>query len=390
MSNFDGGWVVVLVALVLLVTNQHLNNYLRFADLSGLGASSFQSYLTMTLLVGSIGLPPVVGYFSDRVGSRRVTLYGLIILTGAVFLLGMARGLWILYPVTAALTVGRSLSGWVPQMTILSRWFVRRRATAIGLTLMCSSIGGLVLVRFAQWETDPSGWRLIALGMLALATAVLVFARLRDRPEDVGLLPDGGLPATPQASVPTTKALRTRAFWLIVLGDGFASIGVYAITVAVLADTHGTGVSRGTTSIIFLVQACVTYGFYLVGGLVGDRTSKSAALVLFTGVQTLGLVVLALTGSLPLFIMAATIIGMGVGGRAPLTVAALADYFGTGSLGKTLGLFALFSGLLAYVGGPYAGSVRILLGDHGTLLVFAGLSLIGMVLFLKAEHPVTE
>ena len=117
--------------------------------------------------------------------------------------------------------------------------------------------------------------------------------------------------------------------------------------------------------------------------------SKSSALALFTGVQTLGLVVLALTGSRPWFFTAAMMIGMGTGGRTPLTVAALADYFGTESLGKTLGLFALFSGLLAYLGGPYTSSVGILLGDHETLLVFAGLSLVGVVCFLKAQRPVT-
>ena len=86
-----------------------------------------------------------MGYLSDRMGPRRITLYGLIILAGAVFCLSPARGLWILYPISAAAAVGQSLSGWVPQMAILSRWFIRRRATAIGLALTVSFIGGLAL-----------------------------------------------------------------------------------------------------------------------------------------------------------------------------------------------------------------------------------------------------
>ena len=201
----------------------------------------------------------------------------------------------------------------------------------------------------------------------------------------MGLLPDGGLPTVPQVSIPTKRALRTRAFWLIVLGDGFATVDAYAVAVATLTDTHGTA-----TSIIFLVQAYVSYGFYPIGGLVGDHMSKSSALVLFTGVQTLGLVVLALTDSQPWLFTVVIITGMGRGGRAPLVIAALADYFGTESLCKTLGLFTLFAGLLGLAGGPYASSVALLLGDHETLLVFAGLSLVGTVCFLKAQHPVTE
>ena len=53
-------------------------------------------------------------------------------------------------------------------------------------------------------------WRL---GGLVLIIAVLAFTRLRDRPEDVGLLPDGGPPVAPQSSVSTIQALR-RLQWL--------------------------------------------------------------------------------------------------------------------------------------------------------------------------------
>ena len=82
-------------------------------------------------------------------------------------------------------------------------------------------------------------------------------------------------------------------------------------------------------------------------------------------------------------------LGISVGGRAPLTVAVLADYFGVESLGKILGLFALFSGLVARIGSPYAGWVYSIQGGHAALLVFAGLSLVGMVCFLKSRRPVT-
>ena len=145
MSSFNGWWLVVLVGLVLLAANLPLYYYLQFAFQPDGGALRSQS--TAVLYILSIGLPaPVVGYLSDRMGPRRITLYGLIILAGAVFCLSPARGLWILYPISAAAAVGQSLSGWIPQMTILSRWFIRRRATAIGLALTVSFIGGLALV----------------------------------------------------------------------------------------------------------------------------------------------------------------------------------------------------------------------------------------------------
>ena len=121
-----------------------------------------------------------------------------------------------------------------------------------------------------------------------------------------------------------------------------------------------------------------------------DRVSKSSALGFFTAVQTLGLVLLALTGSLPLFFIASVMMGIGVGGRTPLRVAILADYFGVKSFGKLLGLFALFSGLLAFTGVPMTAWIHNQEGGYiAVLLVLAGLGLVGMVCFLKVQRPVT-
>ena len=87
---------------------------------------------------------------------RRVMLYGLIIMVRATLCLSAARGLWMFYALGVALALGRLLLAQVPQMVILSRWFVQRRATAIGLTLAASSAGGLALqfFRTVELETD--------------------------------------------------------------------------------------------------------------------------------------------------------------------------------------------------------------------------------------------
>ena len=387
MSNFNGWWLVVLVGLVLLTATLPLSTY-SYVTAHDSGAKFPSSFWVFHIIL-FIGLPaPVVGYLSDRMGPRRITLYGLVILAAAVFCLIAARGLWLLYAVTAVAVVGQSLSGWVPQMTILSRWFVRHRATAIGLALALSGIGGLVLENSLQWDSGPPGWRLAGLGGVVLVIAVLAFVRLRDRPET---LPSGGPPTAQRHSLSTAQALRTRAFWLIVLGDGFAFMGVSTVSTFLVGIALDAGSSLGTIGTLILVQSCVTWGFYLIGGLAGDRMSKSSALAFFTAVQTLALVLLALTGSRPLLFAAAVMMSIGSGGRAPLRVAIFADYFGMGSLGKILGLFALFAGLpvvtVLMVGWVYGipGGFAV----PPNMVVMAGLGLVSMVCFLEAQHPAT-
>ncbi len=84
------------------------------------------------LIIGGLLLGPVVGYLADRViGIRRMVIAGLVILSGAFFFLSQTQNLWMYYTACALMAVGATMSGWIPLMTVLSRWFVRRRATAL-------------------------------------------------------------------------------------------------------------------------------------------------------------------------------------------------------------------------------------------------------------------
>ena len=116
------------------------------------------------------------------------------------------------------MVVGSTMDGWILLMTVLSRWFVRRWATAIGMAQMFGPLGTIFLVPLVAVTEDPNvhgvGWRLvdIVVGGLIMAVAVFAFARPRNRPEDIGLLPDGGPLAVWRGSLLPSQALRTRSF----------------------------------------------------------------------------------------------------------------------------------------------------------------------------------
>ena len=281
---FYGWWLVGLAGLVMAAAtvpwSLHAMPIWVVALLQDLNQGVVGRELTKALyilIIGGLLLGPVVGYLGDRVmGIRRTVVAGLVILAGAFFLFSQTQNLWMYYAASMLMAVGATMSGWIPLMTLLSRWFVRRRATALGVAQMFSPLGIIFLVSLIAASEDPDvyrlGWRLAAIAVAGsiMVVAVLAFARLRNRPEDMGLLPDGGgPPSVRQDNFSAFQALRTRPFWLIACGNGLA-----AGNVPDLMDTAPT-----------LVLSASTLSFALVGGLVGDRVPKSVALASFTALQ---------------------------------------------------------------------------------------------------------
>ena len=331
------------------------------------------------LIIGGLLLGPVVGYLADRViGIRRMVIAGLVILSGAFFFLSQTQNLWMYYTACALMAVGATMSGWIPLMTVLSRWFVRRRATALGVAHMFSPLGAIFLVLLIAMSGDSYhdrvglGWRpaAIVVGGSIMVVAVLAFTWLRNRPEEMGLLADGGPTAVRQGSFSAFQALRTRSFWLIACGDGISTTNIPDLT-----DTAP-----------MLVLSTSTVVFALVGGLAGDRVSKSAALAFFTALQILAWAAAALVGSQPALYLSAVVLGMSRGGRSPLRVAIFADYFGMNSLATILGLFGFFMGLTGFIGG-LAGLVYYTQGSVVGFLTLSGLTILATIFFLIARPP---
>ena len=354
-----------------------------------------RNQLSAPYSISSILLPGLAaGYLSDRFGPRRVVVSGLFIMAGAWLLFVLAQNVWMYYGAVAFILVGGHLSGWIPLMTIVCRWFVRRRTVAIAATSLIATIGAVVFVPVIVYGTTPtlddeSGWRFTALavGGCVLIVAVIAFSRLRGRPADVGMLADDATPGQP-GGYRTAQALRSRPFWFIVIGDALASASVLALLTRLYFISTDMGFTTSDLGPFISIQSNVAIVFYLVGGLAGDRIAKRKAMAFFAMLQGAGFLMMSFAGGLPMLYLAAILVGMGNGARAPLSVAMLADYFGLDSFGKILALFGLITGLL----GLFAVPAAIYIYDavqSATLLImlFAAQTLLGAFLFLKAQPP---
>ena len=175
-----------------------------------------------------------------------------------LLLLFTASEVWQLYVwYSGVVALGFAAGTFVTHSALLSHWFVRMRGTAI------SAINGGLLHRFPCVDSgDNSSDRALRMGddaagmgaFFLVVTAPLMLIVIRNKPEDIGQLPDGRpAPARgdPAASVAKrfsiSEAARRRDFWL--LAGGYFSCG-FAITMVQfhlipLARDLGASPARG-------------------------------------------------------------------------------------------------------------------------------------------------
>ncbi|TXM96790.1 MFS transporter, partial [Methylobacterium sp. WL122] len=191
----------------------------------GWDTASISSALAIRLvLFGLMG--PFAAALMNRYGPRRIVLLALaLIASGLLASLAMTQ-LWQLILLWGVVVgVGTGLTALVLGATVATRWFSHRRGLVVGLLTASSATGQLIVLPVLAALTEAMGWRAALLticGLLGLA-ATFVFLLLRDRPEDVGLLPYGETTAnaapTRGLAVGAIAALRgaarTKVFWVL-------------------------------------------------------------------------------------------------------------------------------------------------------------------------------
>jgi sugar phosphate permease len=415
---FYGWWLVALSGITMTMATVPLYHAMAVWSVAlenhfGWSRTQLGFALTFTRVEGGV-MGPVEGYLTDKLGTRRMVLMGLLILGVGFLIFWQVRNLWMFYLAFIIMAMGQGLGSWLPMMTALNNWFVRRRATAMGWANVGSRLGALLLVPTIAWSLAPEpgrpGWQLTALilGIVILVAAFPLSRLIRNRPQDYNQRPDGdppvltqvssthgeasahgrGAAGRPSSDLTASQALRTPAFWLISFGHGFTSMVILAIMSHLGLLLKDRGFDVETTGWIVAVYTAVAMGFQLVGGYLGDRVPKNLALFGFTSLQAAGVVLLTFSSSLLMFYLFAILFGMGFGGRNPLTVAIRGEYFGRASFGKILGLSTVPMNVLLLMASPFAGFMRDVQGTYTTaFLVLAALNFLGGALFLMAKRP---
>ncbi len=355
------------------------------------GAASLQLFL-MTLL-GIAG-----GRLTDKFGPRPVvTVCGLFLGLG-FFLMSRISTVWQLYLVYGVLT-GIGMSGlWVPTLSTVSRWFVKRRGMMTGIALSGSGLGVLVMPLLATRLIITYGWRTayIIIGVIAMIVVILATQFVKRDPAQIGQLPDGrnGVEAEslelPARSLSLGEVIHTRQFWILcaVFGSLWFSEMVIWVHIVIHAIDLGIPAISASNILVFMGGGGIA-GRILIGSLTDRIGYKPVLLIGFTlmSVSFFWLLVAKELWALYLF---AVIFGFGTAGLVVLGSPLIARLFGLGSLSVIMGSVEFVSTTLSIPSAIVAGYIFDVSGSYQlAFLICAGVSIIGLMLSLLLR-PISE
>src|SRR5882757_548653 len=177
------------------------------------------------IIVGLFGF--VAGWFIDRYGPRRLMLCGILLGGISLIALGRMTTLWQFYLFYILGSLSYMCGGPLPNQVLVSRWFTRARGKMMGIAYIGIGIGGMLVPQLAKWLNGKFGWReaLLILGLLIIAIAFPVTWFVSDTPKDPPEEPIAG-----QTKIPLKSILKSRAFFLLLIGS-MCAIGAVSGTV---------------------------------------------------------------------------------------------------------------------------------------------------------------
>jgi sugar phosphate permease len=406
------GWYVVTSCFVTLFLTTGAGFY-TFSVLMIPLENSFQASRTAITAVNSVTAlvagfaTPLVGMLLHSWGPRKVIGFGAVITGGAFLLMSTATALWHLYLFAFLLGCGLAATTIIPNQTLVSHWFARRRGTAMGIVMIGTALGGVVFAPLAHDLIEAFGWRSAYLVFGVVIPAVIVplaIVAVRRSPESIGLRPDGdqhdGIQSGSDAGRGTAEdatgltvaeAVRTGWFWNLFVARFFMVMGTATIAAhivpIVVASEYGAIEGRDSALMIgsrairdFLIISIVGK---LMGGYMAERLSKCLVLALQFVLMVLAAAVLfKLENSFVLYLFV-LLYGIGNGGAVvyPLIVA---ERFGLRAFSKILGIMGIPVTLGAAIGQMGAARIFDATGSYGG--VFLGLMLVNGICVVLLSH----
>ncbi len=411
-SRIFYGWFALagVMLVIFVVGGSFVNSFGVFlpviCDEFGWSRASVATALSLGVL--AFGLPsPLFGVLVSRFGAKVNIVLGNLLAALGLAGMSLVQDVGQIYLLYILIGFGAGAGGYIAATTIISNWFIRKRSLVLGMFMACSGLAGFVFPPLTTALISAIGWRLtwLVLGGIVFLIAVLTGGLLltRNRPEDMGLLPDGR-PAKPFLEAETIEhppektakdvawgakqVFRIPTTWLIgafTAANTFAAGIMGAHQVAYLKDLGFNSMTAASTLSIMAVSNIVgslTFGFLALKYNV--RYLASAGFLF----QLMALSILLSSSDLTMIYIYAVFMGLATGSLITAMPTFVGAYYGRERYAQVMGVVFPFQVVSHAVGAMVAGIIYDATSTYTSAFTIAVLfGLVGLLCAFMARPP---
>lgn len=373
-TPFYYGWIIVFISALSLFfsgpgqtyfVSVFIDSYIEQFGWSRSLVSSIYSFAT--LLSGSLLF--LMGRLVDRFGQRIMTLIVGLLLGITCIWNSYLNGPVMLFIGFFMLRFWGQGSLVLLPNTLVSQWFIKQRGRSYSFLNVGGFIGAFTFPPLNAWMIYTWGWPVtwrIWAAVLCLGFAPLAYYLIRNKPEDVGLLPDSPSArseANPESNHPLAvrmeqeeswtlkEAIRTRAFWLMLFCTAILpmiSTGIVFHLFSILVEND---LSKAAAPLVLAVMPFISFPVTFVVGILLERYKLHYILTLAFLLQIVAMFILLNSYTIEIAILYAVIQGV-VGGVVAISLGVVwPNYFGRKHIGSIKGV-AMTSMVIASAFGP--------------------------------------
>lgn len=344
-------------------------------------STPFSLYIILAPLFAILG-----GWASDKHGPKPVAFIMGIISGLSLFLTRHVESvgqLYISYSFLLALGTGPT---YTLVMSTGSRWFIKYRATALGIIGTGASLGTVVIAPVTAWLISLYDWY-IACSQIGIIASLLVLPSalmLKKDPKEIGIQPDGKQTSF-TSSVERLKdtrdfslreALKSRNFWLFFLIWFSYSFCLHMVMSHVIPRIEDLGISPLKAAAVLSVLSGISIPSRVLIGRMADRLNKRIVTIFLALLHTVAMFWLIGCTQMWMFYLFSLAYGLAYGGIDPPITALIAETFELGKVGTIMGTLVLGWGFGAAISPYMSGVIFDLAGSYQPAFLCGGLIMI--------------
>ena len=403
---FYGWWIVLATGYILLV-GAGVGFYAQSVFLDMLVRTQHHSVTDIsignTIFMGISGLIGIlVGTLIERFDIRWVLCAGAIMMTAALYALPHAETITEIYGFYALLGIAYSFIALIPCTTLITRWFERKRATALALAQSGLSLGGVLVTPILTQNLSLQGAigaqapLIVGLCLMVIPVCILF---VRPYPADKGLLPDGRTSEDVTAQEPSTSSASvtlefkdivwSRFFILMTAASFFALLS----QIGVMSHIFRWAAERADPDVtlkVIPIMAVASFSMRLICGYFLDRISVYKFSLALYAIQGISILFVSYSFGNIYVMLSTAIFGCSVGLILMVQPLLLANAFGLANFSRLLGVNQLIMSFGVALGPLIVGAAYDLLGGYSmSFPIVSGTSLLALVLLRLAGRPET-